>query len=320
MALLHRPGRSGREPATIAGRIISAPPAGTVGWKPQVPGEKNVSRVWLITGCSTGFGRLLAERAFADGDKVVATARSVQALYDFGRSDESRVLRLALDVCDPEAIRRVASQAIETFGGIDILVNNAGYGYFATQEEAELEEVRKMFDTNVFGLIAVTQGVLPHMRERRSGTIINLSSISGRIATPRGGFYQASKWAVEALSESLYLEASSFGIRVIVMEPGSYETDFSSRSSRSGAGESNPDSPYAVLRERWKGAAREKLFPYRQDAREVIEGIMDAVKSRLQFVRLPIGMDSTTILRRRSEMQDSEFVEWMRKMYHGEDE
>ncbi len=277
-----------------------------------------MSRVWLITGCSTEFGRLLAERAFADGDCVVATARSVQTLYDLGREDEERILRLPLDLCNQQEIAEVVEQAIGKFGGIDLLVNNAGYDYFATHEEGELSEIRTMFDINVFGLIAVTQAVIPHMRARRSGTIINLSSISGRIGTPRGGFYQASKWAVEALSESLYVEMSSFGIRMIVIEPGIYEADFSSRYPRSAHGEAAADSPYASLSDLWKANALEKLFPYRQKPEEVIEGIIAAVQSDLQFVRLPIGRDSSALALRRSEMDFNEFVEWMRKIYHGE--
>jgi NADP-dependent 3-hydroxy acid dehydrogenase YdfG len=269
----------------------------------------------LITGCSSGFGKLLSERAFAMGDSVVTTARSTQALAEIGREDESRILRLALDVRDPAQIAEAVDRSIERFGAIDILVNNAGYGYFATQEEGEMEEVRTMFDTNVFGLIAMNQGVLPHMRERRSGTIINISSISGRIATPRSGFYQASKWAVEALSESLYLETSSFGLRVIVIEPGAYETDFDSRSARVAAADKSPLSPYAALRTLWRRRQAEAIFPYRQYPSEVIDAIVEAVDSDLPFVRLPVGRDAREMVDRRTEMK-SGFVEWMRKLVH----
>jgi NADP-dependent 3-hydroxy acid dehydrogenase YdfG len=275
-----------------------------------------MARVWFITGCSTGFGRLLAERAFSKGDSVVATARSPQALHDLGRNDESRILRLQLDVSNPEHIRNAVAKTIEKFGRIDILVNNAGYGYFATQEEGELEEIRTMFDTNVFGLISMTQGVLPQMRKQRSGTIINLSSIAGRITTPRGGFYQASKWAVEALSESLHLETAGFGLRVIVIEPGSYDTDFSPRSARTSKAEQDPASPYAQLRETWKGNASTMIFPVHQHPEEVIDGIYDALQSKLQFIRLPIGKDATMLIARRSEMGPAEFVEWIRGVYY----
>ena len=277
-----------------------------------------MGRTWLITGCSSGFGKLLSERAFAMGDSVVTTARSTQALAEIGRADESRILRLALDVRDPAQVTEAVGRATERFGTIDILVNNAGYGYFATQEEGEPEEIRTMFDTNVFGLIAMAQAVLPRMRERRSGTIVNMSSIAGRIATPRGGFYQASKWAVEALSESLYLEMSSFGIRVIVMEPGAYDTDFGTRSARTSAADNDPASPYAGLRALWRSRQAAAIFPYRQHPSEVIDGIVEAIDSGLPFVRLPIGRDARQMIDRRTEMRSS-FVEWMRKLVHGEE-
>lgn len=272
-----------------------------------------MDRVWLLTGCSSGFGRLLAERVFAAGENVVATARSVQALYDLGRSDESRILRLPLDVRDPGQIGSVVAQAIERFGRIDVLVNNAGYAYFGTMEEGELDQVRAMFETNVFGLVAVTQAVLPFMRERHHGTIVNISSIGGMIATPRGGFYQATKWGVEALSTSLSLEVEGFGIRVVVIEPGAYDTDFSSRSVRLAALENDPDSPYAVLRERWKRNMQKHLFPHRQDPTAVVDGIIDAVDSDLPFVRLLIGPDANKLATRLEEMKRGPFTEWMRR-------
>jgi NAD(P)-dependent dehydrogenase (short-subunit alcohol dehydrogenase family) len=274
-----------------------------------------MARVWFITGCSSGFGRLLSQRALAMGDNVVATARSLQAMHDLGEESPSRILQLPLDVMDPEQIRGGVGTAVERFGKIDILVNNAGYGYFATQEEGEMEEIRRMFDTNVFGLIAVTQGVLPYMRKRGKGTIINMSSVSGRITTPRGGFYQASKWAVEALSESLYLEVSSFGLRVIVIEPGSYDTDFGPRSARVAPADRDPDSPYARLRAVWLKNAAESIFPRKQDPGEVIDSIIDAVNSNLQFVRLPVGTDAVELIERRAR-DISRFVAWMRETYN----
>ncbi|MEP7219027.1 MAG: SDR family oxidoreductase [Bacteroidota bacterium] len=276
-----------------------------------------MGRIWFITGCSSGFGRLLSERAFALGDSVVATARSTQSLGNIGRGDESRILRLPLDVQSQSDIDTAVERAIEKFGRIDILVNNAGYAYFGTQEEGSLEEVRAMFDTNIFGLIAMTQGVLPHMRSARTGTIINLSSIGGRIATPRGGFYQATKWGVEALSESLFLEVSEFGLRVIVIEPGAYETDFGPRSSRIAPAESSASSPYAAHRKRWKEVQEREVFPYSQNPAEVIDGILDAVACDLPFVRLPIGRDAVDFIRRREKMGMTAFVEWLRKLYNG---
>jgi len=277
-----------------------------------------MDRIWFLTGCSSGFGRLLAERLFAAGESVVVTARSAQALYDLGRSDESRILRLPLDVRDSGQIRECVSQAIERFGRIDVLVNNAGYAYFGTTEEGEMEQVREMFETNLFGLIAVTQAVLPSMRERRHGTIVNVSSIAGMISTPRGGFYQATKWGVEAISASLHLEVEKFGIRVVVIEPGAYDTDFGSRSVRLASAESDPASPYAELRERWKRNVQKYLFPHRQNPAEVVDDIIDAVDAGLPFVRLPVGSDAHRLVARLDEMKRGPFTEWMRGAMNAE--
>jgi len=269
--------------------------------------------VWLITGCSSGFGRLLAERLHARGDIVVATARSIQSLREIGRSDESRILRRELDVRQEVNVRRMVDRTIERYGRIDVLVNNAGYGYFGTQEEGELDEIRAMYETNVFGLISVTQAVLPSMRERRSGTVVNISSIGGRIATPRAGFYHSTKWAVEAISEALHLETHGFGIRVVVVEPGSFDTDFGPRSARRARADDDPNSPYARLTPIWRERAARHIFVPQQHPGDVVDGILEAVASDLPFVRLPIGRDATTILAQRQEMGDAAFVEWMRQ-------
>lgn len=268
--------------------------------------------VWFITGCSSGFGRLLAERLQSEGQIVVATARSTQALRDLERDGGARTLALQLDVRDPENVRSAVEKTIERYGRIDVLVNNAGYGYFGTQEEGELNEIRAMYETNVFGLIAVTQAVLPLMRTQGSGTVVNISSIGGRIATPRAGFYHSTKWAVEALSEALHLETHGFGIRVVVVEPGSFDTDFGPRSARRARADGDPGSPYAGLAETWRANASRAIFVPQQPPTEVVEGILDAVASGLPFVRLPIGRDATRVIALREEMGDFAFVEWLR--------
>jgi NADP-dependent 3-hydroxy acid dehydrogenase YdfG len=223
-----------------------------------------VTQTWFITGCSTGFGRLLADALHARGDRVVATARDPRTLAEIGRSDEARVLRLPLDVTVPSQIAAAVAATRTRFGEIDVLVNNAGYGYFATQEEGDLAEIRAMYETNVFGLLAVTQAVLPAMRARGAGTIVNLSSIAGRIGTPRSGLYQSSKWAVEALSESLHHEVSSFGLRVVVIEPGLFATAFPTSARRPDEA-ATAASPYAAVGESWARNAGEKYFTERQD-------------------------------------------------------
>lgn len=277
-----------------------------------------MSDTWFITGCSTGIGRLLAEVLLDRGANVIATARNVDSLTELGKHSEEQIVRLPLDVRNQMQIHDAVASGLERFGTIDVLVNNAGYGYFGTQEEGELEEVRAMYETNVFGLIAVSQAVIPHMRQRRSGTIVNLSSMAGRMATPRGGFYQSTKWAVEALSEAQYLELSSFGVRMVIVEPGAYDTDFGPRSARRAAAEENPQSPYAEIRKTWVDNASRDLFPYRQNPIEVVQGIVLSVEDDKPFVRLPVGQDALHVVSQREELGMDGFVEWMQGVYHQE--
>jgi NAD(P)-dependent dehydrogenase (short-subunit alcohol dehydrogenase family) len=192
--------------------------------------DKNSSRVWFITGSSTGFGRVLAEILLKRGERVVVTARSPDQIQDLVAGYKDTGLALALDVTQPPQIAAAVAEAEKFFGRIDVLVNNAGYGYLASVEEGEEAEVRAMFDTNFFGLIAVTQAVLPGMRARRTGHILNISSIGGLVANPSTGYYSATKFAVEAISESLAKEVEPLGIWVTAIEPGPFRTDWAGRS------------------------------------------------------------------------------------------
>lgn len=187
-------------------------------------------QVWLITGCSTGFGRVFAEAALAAGHAVVATARRAESLEGIGGAAPDRFLALGLDVTDPAACHRAVQAAEARFGRVDVLVNNAGYGMVGALEESPSGEIRRMFETNVFGLIEMTKAVLPGMRARKGGWIVNLSSIAGLVATPGFGAYNATKFAVEGLSEALAGELRPFGVRVLVVEPGPFRTDFAGRS------------------------------------------------------------------------------------------
>ena len=196
---------------------------------------QNDAPVWLITGCSTGFGRELAKLVLERGWRAVVTARDVAKVGDLVRGHEDRALALALDVDQPAQINDVVRQAEARFGGVDVLVNNAGYGYLAAIEEGEDAEIRAIFETNVFGLIAATQAVLPGMRARRRGHVINVSSIGGLVSFAATGFYHATKFAVEGLSESLAIEVAPFGIRVTIIEPGPFRTDWAGRSIRQSA-------------------------------------------------------------------------------------
>jgi len=186
--------------------------------------------VWLVTGASSGFGAEFVTQALAAGHRVVATARDPATLADVARAHGDRVLVRALDVTNGDQSARVVAEAERHFGSLDVLVNNAGYGYFGAIEEGEEEAIRRVFEVNVFALARLTRLVLPGMRARRRGTIVNLSSIGGLSANPGAGYYAATKFAVEALSESLAAEVAPFGIGVLIVEPGLFRTDFMGRS------------------------------------------------------------------------------------------
>ena len=187
-------------------------------------------RVWFITGCSTGFGRELARLVLERGDQAVVTARDPAKVADIAEAHPGRALVLKLDINDPQQVRSTVREAEAKFGRIDVLVNNAGYGYLAAIEEGEDAPVRAMFETNVFGLVDITKAVLPGMRARRSGHIVNISSIGGMVGFGATGYYHATKFAVEGLSDSLAIEVEPLGIKVIVIEPGPFRTDWAGRS------------------------------------------------------------------------------------------
>ncbi|WP_341392711.1 oxidoreductase [Arthrobacter sp. G119Y2] len=190
---------------------------------------------WLITGCSTGLGRALAEAVLARGDNAVVTARDPSTVRDLAEQYPETALPLALDVTDAGQIQSAVAGGTERFGGIDVVVNNAGYGYRAAVEEGDDADVRTLFDTHFFGSVDLVKAVLPQMRARRSGTIVNLSSI-GATMTPAGsGYYAAVKSAVEGLTGSLRKELEPLGITAMVVEPGGFRTDFSGRSLRQSA-------------------------------------------------------------------------------------
>lgn len=188
------------------------------------------SPVWFITGCSTGFGRELAKLILARGWRAVVTARKPEQLRDLVAGHEENALALQLDVADKAQVARAVQQAEQRFGQIDVLVNNAGYGYLAAIEEGEEDQIRAIFETNFFGLVDLTNKVLPGMRERRSGRIVNVSSIGGLTSFAATGYYHATKFAVEGLSESLAIELDPLGIKVVIVEPGPFRTDWAGRS------------------------------------------------------------------------------------------
>jgi NAD(P)-dependent dehydrogenase (short-subunit alcohol dehydrogenase family) len=191
--------------------------------------ECNLS-TWLITGCSTGLGRALAEAVIAAGHNAVVTARDARKVTDLAEGNPNRVLPLALDVTDPGQVTSTVGQAEATFGGVDVLVNNAGYGYRAAVEEGDDADIRTLFDTHFFGPVAMIKAVLPGMRGRRSGAIVNISTIGVQIMPMGSGYYAASKAALEGMSGALHTELKPLGISVTVVEPGAFRTDFAGRS------------------------------------------------------------------------------------------
>jgi len=188
--------------------------------------------VWLITGCSTGFGRHLAQLVLAGGDRVIVTARQKTQIEDIVAGFPETAIALELDVTNQDSIRSAVTEGEKLFGRIDILVNNAGYGYQTSVEEGDEDEIRAQFDANVFGLFAITRAVLPGMRARRTGHIISITSLAGMSGFASSGYYAASKHAVEGWSDSLAAEVGPLGIHVTCVEPGPFKTDWAGRSLR----------------------------------------------------------------------------------------
>ncbi|GAA1917912.1 oxidoreductase [Microbacterium aoyamense] len=185
---------------------------------------------WLITGCSTGLGRALAQAVVAHGHNVIATARNLDKLDGIGQAHPEQVLFAELDVTDTSQVPSAVGAGIDRFGAIDVLVNNAGYGYRAAVEEGDDDDVRQLFATHLFGAVSMIKAVLPQMRRRGSGTIVNLSSIGARLTPAGSGYYAAVKSAIEGLNGALRREVEPLGITAMVVEPGGFRTDFAGRS------------------------------------------------------------------------------------------
>jgi NAD(P)-dependent dehydrogenase (short-subunit alcohol dehydrogenase family) len=264
-------------------------------------------KVWLITGASTGFGRLLAEYLCGLGATVVATARKVEQLEDLTTKYPGNAVILSLDVTKPASIEAAVKDALATVGHVDVLVNNAGYGVNGAIEEVSEAEYMPMFETNVFGLIAVTKALLPQFRERRSGNIVNLSSIGGLIGGPGWGYYNASKFAVEGLSEALAGEMAPLGVHVTVVEPGPFRTDFL---GRSGVEAKEMIADYQVS----AGKAREYLQTQSGkqpgDPQRAVEAIVAAVSAPEPPKHLLLGKIALTRWRARLEQWTGELDAW----------
>ena len=242
--------------------------------------------VWFITGCSTGFGRELSLLLLKRGYRVVATARDKAKIDDIVAGHEKNALALRLDVDKQDQIEAAVKAAETRFGRIDVLVNNAGYGYLAAVEEGDDADIRAMFDTNFFGLAAMTRAVLPTMRAQKSGAIVNISSVGGYIGFPGSGYYAATKFAVEGLSESLSKEVGPLGIKVLLVEPGPFRTDWAGRSLKTPKKliEAYADTAHARRRQIQGVSGSQAGDPVRAS-----EAIIAAVEKERPPLRLPLG-------------------------------
>ncbi|MBD5605999.1 MAG: SDR family NAD(P)-dependent oxidoreductase [Candidatus Eremiobacteraeota bacterium] len=203
-------------------------------------------KVWFVTGASRGFGRIWAEAALEQGDRVAATSRKLADVASLTERFGDRVLPLAVDVTDTQQVKDAVAAAHRRFGRLDVVLNNAGYSLVGTVEEVHEDDVRALFDTNVLGTLRVIQAALPILREQRSGHIVGVSSVLGLIGTPLLGLYSSSKWAFESLHEALAQEVKGFGIKVTILEPGAYATEFGSAASVKVAAGLEP---YAAVRQ-----------------------------------------------------------------------
>jgi NAD(P)-dependent dehydrogenase (short-subunit alcohol dehydrogenase family) len=264
-----------------------------------------VPKTWFITGASRGFGKEWSIAALERGDTVAATARDTSTLDDLVQQFGDQVLPIQLDVNDRDAVFAAVQRAHDHFGGLDVVVNNAGYGQFGMVEEISEAEARAQFDTNVFGALFVTQAALPFLREQRSGHILQVSSIGGISAFPNIGIYNASKWALEAFSQSLAAEVADFGIKVTIIEPGAYSTDWGGSSAK----HATADPAYDAFRE--KAAEQRKARAGNPgDPVATREAVLEVVDAENPPLRIFFGDGPLKIATRDYESRLATWREW----------
>ena len=263
--------------------------------------------VWMITGSSSGLGRELAEKVLEHGYRAVVTARKPDAVGDLVARYSDRAIAVGLDVTQVGDIRSALKAAYERFGQIDVLVNNAGYGYIGAIEEGEDAEIRAQFDTNVHGVIALVQAVLPGMRHRAKGHIVNVSSIGGLTTFPNVGYYHASKYALEGLSQTLAKEMAPFGIGVTVVEPGAFRTDFRGRSMR----QSSIRLPeFAETLGKQRDALLDSHGKQQNDPAKGALAIIEALKAKQPPLHLLLGADALDLARKQLAAMAKDFDAW----------
>ncbi|ANC42952.1 oxidoreductase [Pandoraea pnomenusa] len=265
------------------------------------------SKTLFITGVSSGFGRALAQEALASGHRVIGTVRSEQAKQDYEKLDPANAVGRVLDVTDFDAINGVVADIEANVGPIDVLVNNAGYGHEGVMEESPLTEMRRQFDVNVFGAVAVTKAVLPYMRSRRRGHILNITSMGGFITMPGIAYYCGSKFALEGISEVLGKEVKPFGIHVTAVAPGSFRTDWAGR-SMSRTARSIPD--YDTLFDPIRKAREEKSGKQLGDPAKAARAMLAVIASDTPPAHLLLGSDALTLVREKLSTLADELNAW----------
>ncbi len=265
------------------------------------------SRVWMITGTSQGFGSALTRAALGRGDAVIATSRNPQKVATASPDAADRLLAIAMDLRDPVQVSSAVQAALARFGRIDVLVNNAGHGLVGAVEETSEAEIASVYETNVFGLLRVTRAILPHMRERRSGHVVNLSSIGGLVGFPGYGIYNATKFAVEGLSEALAKEVAPLGIRVTIVEPGPFRTEFLGGSL---ARTKQTLADYAGTAGRTRAALPDRHGKQPGDPVRAAERIVKAVTSENPPLHLLLGGIAYELATAKLESLRKEFDAW----------
>ena len=268
---------------------------------------KTPAPVWLITGCSTGFGRELAKAVLDRGFRAVVTARNLSSVADLVTGREHQAIAVKLDVTSRDDVAEAVDRAQQSFGGIDVLVNNAGIGYFGSIEESDEAEVRRMFEINFWGLSEMTRAALPGMRQRRRGHIVNVSSIGGLRAFPGIGYYNASKFAVVGFSEALAQEVAPLGIKVTIVEPSGFRTDWAGRSANEAPATIADYSETA--QKNWKGI-RSASGKQPGDPARAAQAIIAAVEAKEPPLHLLLGKAALRGARIKIEMMEKDFSAW----------
>jgi NAD(P)-dependent dehydrogenase (short-subunit alcohol dehydrogenase family) len=264
-------------------------------------------KVWFITGSSTGFGRHLAEEALEQGYRVVATARKPEVLSDLVEKYPQAARALKLDVTKQDEVRRAVEEAYKEFGQVDFVVNNAGYGSIGAIEELSEEQIRRQFETNFFGALSVTREFIPALRNHKSGHIFNFSSVGGFVSFPSAGLYCASKFALEAISESLHGELAPYGIKVTIVEPGAFRTEFNAVALD--VAENMLPDVYAPTQQflTW---LKENDGKQPGDPRKAVKAIIQVAESEDPPLRLPLGEDAITAIETKFQNVKKDIEPW----------